>query len=309
MQWRSWCAVAVMMVTSLTGFRAHAGVTPWLPFELDGGHIKIAVKVAGFDGYAILDTGAQGNAINSRFIREHEIELDRGGKITVLGVHSKKDSQVYNNVPLQLFGADTELDGVAEMRFASPDTAVLLGAPLLSQFIVQIDYPNSRMRLLTRDAVDLAKAENIQFRRQLGYGQPIVEVTVNSDERIWLVLDTGNNGGLSIDRRAAERLGWLELPKQSRQASDISRTAEVELFSVPELKFGPYTLENVIATMPAEGETAYLESRGYRDGSAIRDKKVVGLLGYDVFKHFVLTLDYRGGHLHVGLPEEPAAAQ
>ncbi len=211
-------------------------------------------------------------------------------------------------MPLQLFGADTELDDLVEGRFSSPDIAVLLGAPLFSQFIVQIDYPNSRMRLLTRDAVDLGAVENIPFRQQLGSGQPIVEVTVNSDERIWLLLDTGNSGGLDVDRATAGRLGWLELAKQSRKASDISRTAAVELFSVPELKFGPYTLENVMATVPVEGETAYLESRGYRVGSVIRDKKVVGLLGYDVFKHFLLTLDYRGGHLHVGLPEEPAAA-
>lgn len=48
------------------------------------------------------------------------------------------------------------------------------------------------------------------------------------------------------------------------------------MFHVAELKFGPYTLENVVATVPAEGETAYPENGGYRIGSAIREQKVVG---------------------------------
>lgn len=309
MQWRWWAIATVILAASLAGFRAQAAVTPWLPFELDGGHIKIAVKVAGADGFAILDTGAQGNGINSRFIREHELALDRGSKVLVTGALSEERAQLYNNVPLQLFGIETEMDSVVETRFASPDTAVLLGGPFFSQFIVQLDYPNSRMRLLTRDAVDLKKAENIRFQGQMGIGQPIVEVKVNGNKSIWLVLDTGFTGGVVVGRVTAEGLGWLDLAKEKGKIADISRTADTELFRVPELKFGPYTLENVMASVPAEGEAANLRSQGQRFGSRIVDKRVVGMLGYDVFKHFVLTLDYRGGHLHVGLPEEPAAAQ
>ena len=47
-----------------------------------------------------------------------------------------------------------------------------------------------------------------------------------------------------------------------------------------------------------------LESQYERTGSRIGGKRVVGLIGYDLLKDFVVTLDYRYGKLHIALPQK-----
>ena len=69
------------------------------------------------------------------------------------------------------------------------------------------------------------------------------------------------------------------------------------------MQFGPFELENVLVTIPAEGKNSYLDSQYEKTGSRLKGKKVQGIIGYDVLKHFLITVDYKGGHAHIGLPE------
>lgn len=42
----------------------------------------------------------------------------------------------------------------------------------------------------------------------------------------------------------------------------------------------------------------------YKDSfSRLKSKKVRGILGYDVLKHFILTVDYAEGLGHIAIPE------
>lgn len=69
------------------------------------------------------------------------------------------------------------------------------------------------------------------------------------------------------------------------------------------VKFGPYEIGDVKVSFPAEGQKTNLESQYERTGSRIGGKRVVGLIGYDLLKDFVVTLDYRYGKLHIALPQ------
>jgi len=60
----------------------------------------------------------------------------------------------------------------------------------------------------------------------------------------------------------------------------------------------------VLVTIPAEGESSNLESQYQKTGSRIKGQKIQGLIGYDVLKHFLITIDHRSGHAHIGLPDE-----
>jgi hypothetical protein len=299
--WHKLLVTAAMLAVSQP---AAAGMTPWIPFELDGGHINIPVRIADQDTFALIDSGSQLNAINTDFIKQHELALDPGEKIRVRGIHEESERFTYNNVPVELFGIAFEVDGIVAIPFSNRRATMIIGASFFSRFLVQLDYPNQRMRLIDRHEINLAKSENIRTLPQTGSGAPIVEVVIGQREKIWLLLDTGSSGGVFVERKLADKMGWLDSSDIVRRRSAGANTiAEVETFLIPELKFGPYTLENVQATVPAEGAKLSVASSNSRVGSRIRGKRVRGLIGYDVFKHFLLTIDYTGGHMHVGLPE------
>lgn len=281
-----------------------AGVTEWIDFNLDGGHVKIPATIAGIDTYAILDTGAQINAINEAFMAKHDLTFDQGGKIRIKGVFGVDNKATFNNVPISFFGIETELDKLVEISFGHHTTGLLFGSGFFNKFVTQLDYPNKKMRLISQDSVDVAKLENIEVQSQKGTGMPIVKIGLPNDKHLWLLFDTGNAGGMVVGRKVARKMGWLdELDSQATLSMGVNTIVETESFSIPSLKFGPFELENVLVTIPAEGKSSYLESQYQKRGSRIKGKKVQGIIGYDVLKHFLITIDYKGGYAHIGLPE------
>ncbi len=89
--WRRLLVIIAMVTLSQP---AVAGMTPWIPFQLYGGHIFIPVRIADQDTYALLDSGAQINAIKTDFTKQHEMDLDPGKKIRVRGIHEDSSARV-----------------------------------------------------------------------------------------------------------------------------------------------------------------------------------------------------------------------
>lgn len=282
-----------------------AGVTDWIDFNLEGGHVKIPATIAGIDTYAILDTGAQLNAINKAFITKHDLTFDKGSKIRVKGVFGIDNKNTFNNVPVSFFGMETELNKIAEISLGYHTNGLLFGGGFFNKFVTQLDYPNKKMRLISQDSINVAKFKNIEIQSQKGTGMPIVKIGLPNDKHIWLLFDTGNAGGMVVERKVANKMGWLEeIDSRSTLSMGANSIVETESFRIPFLKFGPFELENVLVTIPAKGINSYLESQYQRTGSRIKGRKVQGIIGYDVLKHFLITIDYKGGHAHIGLPEE-----
>lgn len=293
--------LALLLLT----LKSTAGVTHWIDFDLESGHVKIPATIAGIDTHAILDTGSQVNAINKAFIRKHDLTFDKGTKINIKGVFGTEKKSTFKKIPVSFFGIDTTLEQAIEISLGHHTNGFLLGAGFFNQFITQLDYPNSKMRLITHDAIDMTQFRNIEVRRQQGTGMPIVKIGLPDDKHLWLLLDTGNSGGMIIERKIAHHMGWLETLESNASLSMGAITAaEVESFRIPLLEFGPFTVEDVLVTIPAEGRSSNLENQYQKFGSRIKGKKVQGIIGYDVLKHFLITIDYKKGFAHIGLPEE-----
>lgn len=289
----------------LLTLKCAAGVTDWINFNLEGGHVKVPATIAGIDTYAILDTGAQLNAINKAFITKHDLTFDKGSKIRVKGVFGIDKKTTFNNVPVSFFGIETELDKIAEVSLGYHTNGLLIGGGFFNKFVTQLDYPNKKMRLISQDSIDVAKFKNIEIQSQKGTGMPIVKIGFPNDRHLWLLFDTGSSGGMVIGRKVARRMGWLDkVVTESTLSMGVNSIVETERFRIPLLNFGPFELENVLVTIPAEGRNSYLESQYKKTGSRIKGKKVEGIIGYDVLKHFLITIDYKGGYAHIGLPEE-----
>lgn len=281
----------------------NAAVSQWLDFKNRNGHIVIPIKIAGIESEAILDTGSQIHAINQAFFDKYQPKLIKGQKIRVEGVNSTELRQTYNDVSVDMFGAEVKYDDVALLNFGDSETAMIIGAGFFSSFIVQIDYPNQKMRIMTRDSIDLQSHQNIKFEAQKGSGRPLVRVKIGK-QPIWGLMDTGSTSGMVVTRTVATRIGMLDLEAEKLMVAGVNSISTTEKTYAAGVKFGPFTLDDVQVLFPEDGETLNLESQHRVTGTRMRGRKVEAIIGFDVFKHFLLTIDYKGGHMHVALPEE-----
>jgi len=182
---------------------------------------------------------------------------------------------------------------------------LILGAPFLEQYVFQFDYPNKRMRLITRDSINLKKQKNVKSQRDFKTGDPIVRASLNDEKDIWLLLDTGNTGGVLIERKIANGRGWLKkYPTEMIGSRGATETGQIERFNLPKFEIGGFELGNVIVSVPAKGKTLEIFKREGKVGSHLGQSrtKSKGILGYDVLRHFIVTIDYQGGHVHLEAP-------
>ena len=281
-----------------------SALAQWQPFTLRDGYIVIDVEIDGHEASAILDSGASSNMISSAFVRKYGQDFTKSGKVDTKGFYGKKKQQFYNNVPVKLFGVDVQFHSVPEVLRLGAD--LRLGGVFFQDIIIQIDYPNSRLRLLSKKSVDLNKQANVRMERASGGRFPAIEVEHNG-VTVWLIFDTGNPGGIVVDRSFATANGWLD------DKTDVTEQTSFGLlesstslnFYIDALKIGPYELKHVSVTVPSED---HMNNFGrYMDesmkGTRIkRGVQVKGLIGNDVLKHFIVTIDYMGYQVNLYAP-------
>jgi|GEM_PF-176012 len=265
----------------------------WQSFTLRNGHIVIDVEIAGHPAKAVLDGGSSGNMIRSDLVEQFGQDFKKTGKARVSGVFGEQILQVYGGIPLKLFGSNVTLNDAT----AGPNHGVelLLGGGFFRNTIVQIDYPNSRLRRLDKKNVDMKKQANVPMKRVRGSRFPAIQVEHNGVET-WLIFDTGNSGAIFVKHSFATKSGWLNEQTKTRESMGIGifESNTILNFSIDAFKIGPYELNNVSVNVPSQDDVSdfgkyFIEPSGTRIKTGV---KVEGLIGYDVLKHFVVTIDY-----------------
>lgn len=291
----------MLVLCCLTGQADSSGATDWMGFDIVNGHIMIDSEIAGIPGRTMIDTGAQFNAINSRFIEDSGLQYPGSGTIKVAGAFGTADRKVYQSIPVTVFGTEIKFAGLVEVDIGRAELQLILGAGFLKHFVFQFDYPNQRMRIITRDSLNLRKLRNVKSRKSPDGGSPIVKVRLNDEADVWLIFDTGASGGILLERSVAARKKWLDrYPSVDGRAAGVNSSAELELFNLTSMTIGPFELENPLISVPVEGDKIALFERENALGSHIpKSSKAKGLLGYDVLKHFIVTIDYNAGHVHL----------
>lgn len=126
-----------------------------------------------------------------------------------------------------------------------------------------------------------------------------LEVTMNGKKRR-LELDTGASG-LLITAGAAERLGLVVEERASFGGIGDEGRREGHIAYVKQLKIGGLDFQDCeVGILPPRDTSA--AAYGY----PVFMDDIDGLIGGDIFRQFLLTLDYPGGELRVSpLPERP----
>lgn len=296
---------ALLLVGLLWGCGVlHAAISPWVEFTIVRGLVVIPTQVAGIDGYSVIDTGSQVTGIQHSFVQENELKFTLGRPIQIAGVNGKESRRVYQNVPATLMGADLTFKRVVDFDI-DPRMQLLIGGDFLAGLYFQFDYPNKRLRAISRDTFDLKKISNVKSKIDPATRQPMAKVRLNDEHDAWLVMDTGSTSGVLMKRAPAKRQKWLQrFPVERSSIRGVTDSSAIEKFRLPKIEFGPFNVKNALVLVPPEGEPLTMFS-GTQSRSS-RRSKVQGLLGYDVLKNFLVTFDYRTGAMFVELPENPA---
>ncbi|WP_404390553.1 aspartyl protease family protein [Pseudoalteromonas phenolica] len=270
----------------------------WIKFEIINGKMVVPIKVEGQNVKAILDTSGEGHYISESFAKLGKLDARKTSPVIVEDNISEVYKPLYQQVGINVFGFDITLD---EMQLAVlPEAEVKLGAGFFFNFVYQFDYPNKRLRLLDRKSVNLKKVKNIEMRAHRQTGLPIVKVGINNKEDAWFAMGTGLTEGLRITRSHAKSLGLTEQEVSKVEVADLNALREYDQVNLPEIKFGPFSLSNV-KTIFYKDDTRYeLYDNRARTGSRVKGVMVKGALGYDVLQHFVITVDFKNGYMHVG---------
>lgn len=251
-----------------------AVVTKWQDVEIVNGLIIIDVDIAGVPAKALLDTGATGMAISPSFLDENSIPYIKGREYISVGANGTSRTHMIKEMDVTIFGKQFPLKNVRSFvrhrRFQ-----MLIGLPFLKLLIVQIDYPNERVRFLSRDSIDLKNHANVDIEHGNRESKLVASVVLEGDEKIDLLFDTGSTAGLVINRHFAEKRGWLEKYRVGKGTlSGIGTKLSIDALRIPYMKLGPFELENVKVVTPIEKNlsTNYSQKKERsRTGSRISD--------------------------------------
>lgn len=286
---------------------AVASVSNWMPIEIENGLPIIPITLNGEPARAMLDTGASGNSVSQFFLDAHEGEYSKGQGVIVTSTNDQRRTAMINNMRLGIFGTEFEIDQLVPAYY--DDFDFIIGRPFFELFVVQIDYPGRRMRIMDHASIDMKKFANVKMRRDGDFGPPQVRVEMNGEVKAWLVLDTGNAGRLMYGCANADRRGWLEKYAVTRGlatgANNVS--AQVDLFRLPTFTIGPFEMEDVLVGVSAGGDFSIERTRRDSRTTGFRlkkggNKKTDGILGFDVLQHYVVTMDLKRNRLNLDVP-------
>jgi hypothetical protein len=303
--------IRVAIVTSaLLLAAAAARGQEWIPLTIRDGVPTFPVVLEGREATALLDSGSTGNSIDAAYVAANDIPLS-GRRYHVTGAFSQ-DVLVRSVawLDVRMFGLGVRLRDTPALEH--PNTPLIIGATAIDGLVVQFDYPSSRMRILPPKAVDMGKNANLPLRAANGGWRPAIEVEFPGGEKHWLMLDTGSSGQTVITRAVARRLGLLNAA-DAREASStdvLGSVAQLRVVTLPSLRIGPYELGNVPVAIPAEGDDLLVRqgrNAPLTGTHVIRGARVSGVVGYDVLRHFVITLDLAGMKAHIAAPAKTAS--
>jgi predicted aspartyl protease len=293
--------LSLAMFLTLTSSSLHA---EWIPFRIEQGSIIIDIELAGQPATVMLDSGATINMIDQEFVDKYGQDFSKLQKVETEGVNETTELWLYGGIPVKMFGSELKMSNVGAVDLGPAD--LLLGGGFFKQSIIQIDYPQSRLQILGKKAVDMNKHSNVPMKSARGSRAPAIEVELNGN-KAWLIVDTGTSAGIYLQRDFAKDKGLLKDDTQvvSKTIKGINSEARADSFLVNSIKIGPYEMDNIAVDVPAEGQRTNLNPNSFETKIGTRIKRTVktkGRIGYDMLKHFVVTLDYSGFKVNLYAP-------
>jgi hypothetical protein len=220
----------------------------------------------------MLDTGATFSTITPGYAKELGVRIRRAKhdpyrRKTLLG----RDLQFYIDTGSSDTGSKTGWE------------YGLLGGNFLGEYVVELDFPGRRVRLLdperyeVPETVDAAVAAVVPV--EIISNRPTVLMEVNGETSRFL-FDTGAPIGTAVSGEVAERAGVESEPVEGYRAGSVLGEVAAQPGQAQTVQIGPYAF----GPAPVEVHPNGFFNLGVSDN---------GLVGYDVMAQFVVRIDYR----------------
>lgn len=267
----------------------------WIAFA-DGHHVPaIEVEVNGETTVALIDTAMSVNALSESFAHRAGISFgDRS--ISVRDVRDNEQLPVSGNFTLGIGGADVGMDSAVILPIEQ--FGLVLGRPVLKALLVQIHYPERKLRLLPLGASGFEG--NVRAKRGR-FHQPMIRTQIDG-RTSWLTLDTSNDTFSLIARDfAAAKLDVEALDSSAYAGSGIPMWPDMRLVRLGRLELGPFNVEGVVAAVPS-GDIAASATTVYGGDRIHARTGADGVLGYELLRNFVLTMSIERDEYHLYPP-------
>ena len=267
-----------------------------LPLGLVGGGSFPAVAVEGMgeDGkpaVMLLDTGAAGVIVTSRFVARHALQTRGIPGLRMTDALGRKRKPKVARIPaLNMRGAsfeafDAVVDDLPGIRASIGEAVdVVIGRPLFRDVLLTIDYPRRRL-VIERGALPPPDGRDVLPLVRGRDGDVLVPVTVAGRET-WMLLDTGHTvNGLQIAPEHVAGAAWASPPVPGPSVTTFFGTADSRLGRLAgEARIGRYTIRRPIVCLVDGADGEYL--------------------GSDVLRHFAITIDQRNDRVRFARASE-----
>lgn len=245
-----------------------------VPMEFVAGRLVVSAKINGRGPYKfILDSGAQVSLLAAPFGRELGLTVTGEMPVGSPGSATPQTARIMRVERLELGALAAEDFGMLEMDLASlqqrvPGLKGVISAQLFAGILITYDYPAAMMRY-RRGELPAADGQ-IVFAWPSGHRLPGVLMHFGKND-VWVDVDTGAQGGLTLAQGAAGGFEWSEPPVPDEPIKLVDR--ELKAFKgrfKGTVEFGRYRLEQPLIK---------LHEGTYNN------------VGYQVLKDFALTID------------------
>ena len=272
-----------------------------MDFDFETGWILLPVTVAGETGPWVLDSGASWTVLDSTYAVE--LDLEQGDAIRILGATQGIHVHTLPRPPALAVGdlvheaqqmVMLDLHG---MTFAKHGVSIrgILGRDFLRQYVTRIDYANRSIEFHDPATYVYDGAGRV-FANALRNELFFLPVTVDSTYHCEFAVDLGA-GSLSFHYPFARDHQLLETPGLVVDGMDAGGPTQRKICRFTSLDLADVTVENPVIEVPLNGTGAFA-SEAF-DGNA----------GNSLFRHFVMTLDYRNRQIILEKGEDSGDTQ
>ena len=287
-------AAAFVVLASCTALSQTAKSPAEVPFEFEHNQIIIQVKIGGKGPFnMLLDTNTDPSAIDAATARELGLSVGAKGATATGG--GTETNTVYPtrlpNVELgsvmakEVFAATIDLTKLGA-KLGRPIQGVL-GFSFLKDRIVQIDYPNLKLRFFSetpypRIQLGPNTVNTISFPFRYEDGDVIIDSVFINNEKLKATLDTGSSGTFSL---TPEAVAILRLEEQGRDSEDeqvgYNGAYKSKVGTLKSVRLGRFVVESAPATF-------------WLPGTGHDNKRFHVNIGNGFFKDFMMTFDFKG---------------
>ena len=286
--------IFLLLATPVVFSQAGKAPSVEIPFEFVHNQIVVQVKVGGKGPFNMLvDTNTDPSAID--VATAHELGLAVGDKgFTPTGGGTEVNTVHETRMPTVELGSFVTKDVVAATinltkiseRIGRPIQGIL-GFSFLKDRIIQIDYPNSKLRFFAvspypKIQFSANTVNTIAFPFKREDGEVMIDSVYINNEKMRAALDTGSSGSFSLTPQAVALLKIEDQAQAGESSKSVGYNGEYETRQgiLKSVRLGRISVESVRADF-------FLPKSGYDN------KKFQVNIGNGFFQDFVMTFDFK----------------